>query len=413
MLKNFTFDINKPCLVIAPHLEYPTRNGGDILIDRRWAEFSRYVPFVDIVGKRTVTRYRGGNLEDRKDFNNDWRPKRRAVARTVLGASHYLLEKYLTNGFRAASVERLFDPAYGTVVFSLISTASLYGSVPEVPGRLYCVETQNDEIKWFRDLRETSRNPVAKLAAYFSERWLRSFLKKHESTFLYLHVSGADREGYERLFPVHESIVAPVGVDMETGNAAPHKTFDKARLIFAGSLGVRMNLDALNIFGREFFPSLRAALKDGLEVVVAGSRPTEEVKTLCCNFGWKLFPDVTDEKLSELYSSSLFSMLPFHYVTGGKLKLLKSLSLGVPFLSTLEMRGQVDELVYPCLVSNDPSDWLKRVNEVKEKGIEADMRAALKAYAARHSWPVIVSDMLRALGRAPSPVTQKNTAVVK
>ncbi|MCC6503780.1 MAG: hypothetical protein IT362_11695, partial [Deltaproteobacteria bacterium] len=53
VIKNL--DRGRPSLVIAPHLEYPTRNGGDLLIDRRWAEFSRYVPFVDIVGKCTVT----------------------------------------------------------------------------------------------------------------------------------------------------------------------------------------------------------------------------------------------------------------------------------------------------------------------------------------------------------------------
>jgi len=31
-----TLDPTGPCPVLAPHLEYPTRNGADILIDRKW-----------------------------------------------------------------------------------------------------------------------------------------------------------------------------------------------------------------------------------------------------------------------------------------------------------------------------------------------------------------------------------------
>ncbi|MDP2690263.1 MAG: glycosyltransferase [Deltaproteobacteria bacterium] len=394
---SMTFDRTRPCLVVAPHLEYPTRNGGDILIDRRWAGFSIHVPYVDIVGKRTVTRYRGGSLDGRTDFDNEWGSKRRAAATAVLKRSHYLLEKYLTPGFRAEARKRLLDGAYSTVVFSLISTASLRASVPEFPGRLYCVETQNDELKWFSDLKGASGNPLARLAAHFSGRWLESFLKTHEDAFLYIHVSGADRDGYGRIIPGHKSIVAPVGVDMDGGVMPCRDDAGKVRLIFAGSLGVKMNLDALNVFRKEFYPPLKAALGTGLAVLVVGSRPSAAVVSLCAEHGWELHPDVSDEEMARLYASSAFSILPFHYVTGGKLKLLKTLASGVPFLSTIEMRDQVDELVYPCHFSNDPGEWVKRVLEIKERGISPEAREALVGYARRYSWPVIVSGLISRL----------------
>lgn len=406
--KNSKLDLAKACLVIAPHLEYPTRNGGDLLIDRRWAEFSRYVPFVDIVGKCTVTRYSCGKLVSQCAFENEWRSKRSAAARTVLRRSHYLLEKYLGRAFRAKSLELMNDPSYGTVVFSLISTATLYDELPvKASGRLYCIETQNDEIKWFRDLGREARNPVAKFAASLSERWIISFLRRHENTFLYIHVSEADFRGYLELSPGQRGIVAPVGVDMEKNTITRIGSSDKVRLIFAGSLGVKMNYDALNVFAREFFPALKSGLGEGLEVRVVGSRPGGEVKALCGQFGWELFPDVTDEKLVELYASSTFSILPFHYVTGGKLKLLKSLSLGVPFLSTLEMREQINELMHPCLLSNDPDEWLARILEVKKNSISKETRAALIDYAMRFSWDNIVSDMVGVMSCMPSAAATK------
>jgi len=406
-LKIKNLDRGRPCLVIAPHLEYPTRNGGDLLIDRRWAEFSRYVPFVDIVGKCTVTRYSGGRLVSQDAFSNEWRSKRAAAARTVLRRSHYLLEKYLGGAFRARCVELLNDGSYGTVVFSLISTASLYDELPVKPGRLYCIETQNDEIKWFRDLGREAGNPVARFAASLSEKWLKSFLRRHEDTFLYIHVTEADLRGYLELSPRQQGLVAPVGVDMEKDAICHQCPSDKVRLIFAGSLGVRMNCDALNVFGTEFYPALKAGLGDGLEVRVVGSRPGAEVKALCSRFGWELFPDVTDEKLMELYASSTFSILPFHYVTGGKLKLLKSLSLGVPFLSTLEMREQINGLVHPCLLSNDPGEWLARALEVRDNGIGKETRASLADYARQYSWTSIVAGMVEVMGLEPSTAAKK------
>ena len=60
------FDPTSPCLVLAPHLEYPLRNGGDILIDKKWSRLSEYVRFVDIIGKNTITRYENGSLARRE-----------------------------------------------------------------------------------------------------------------------------------------------------------------------------------------------------------------------------------------------------------------------------------------------------------------------------------------------------------
>lgn len=396
MRENFKFDRAQPCLVIAPHLLYPTRNGGDILIDRRWAEFSRFVPYVDIIGNCTVTRYIDGRMKAQRKFDNSSVSKREATVRTILGRSHYLLEKYLSDEFKTVSLKYLRDQEYSTIVFSLISTASLYESLPKVAGRLYCVETQNDEIKWFENLMASSRNPAAKLAAFFSKRWLKSFLIKYSDAFLYVHVSVADREGYLQLLPHHRSIVAPVGVDIE--NIKHHWGPDeKVRLVFIGSLSVRMNLDALGVFRDEFWPAMRDSFGDTVEVVVAGSNPSSGVKALCNESGFKLYPDVTNEKLQELFSSATFSILPFHYVTGGKLKLLKSLSYGVPFLSTLEMADQIDKLLFPCLTSNTPMEWVSRVAEVMKDGIGANAREELVEYSRRFSWHKIASGVVASL----------------
>jgi hypothetical protein len=401
------FDPTSPCLVLAPHLEYPVRNGGDILIDRKWSRLSEYVPYVDIIGKDTITRYEGGRFVKSVCYANKHVSKPLAAFRTLAKRSHYLLEKNLTRSFVQKAQQYLAKPEYRTVVCSFIWTAAVVTDAPEIEGRLYCVETHNDEIEWFENLRRSSTNPLAKLTAYFSERWAWSFLDRHGSEFVFFHVSKADQEGYSRRFPGHRSHVVPTGVDEVSRELPRHEDLGqpgKVRLLFVGSLGVKINLDALEFFREDFCRPLEEGLGGDLEVLVVGSKPSDRVARLCREMGWKLYPDVSDEELGRLYRTSTFSILPFRYTTGSKLKLLHSLANGVPYLATPALRDQAEEVVYPCLVSGDPGEWLDRIREVRRKGITDGDRAALIDHARKYSWASVARQTFELLSHErPKP----------
>src|SRR4028119_1209634 len=130
------------------------------------------------------------------------------------------------------------------------------------------------------------------------------------------------------------------------------------RFLFVGSLGVNINLDAIEFFKKDFYPLLKAEVGGDLEVLVVGSNPSAKVSRLCKDMGWMLHPDVSDEELTRLYRTATFSILPFRYATGSKLKLLQSLANGVPYLATHVLRDQVEEVMYPCLISSEPEEWL-------------------------------------------------------
>ncbi len=396
------FDPASPCLVVAPHLEYPIRSGADILIDRKYAYFSEHVPFVDLIGKEVVIRYRNGKPVQSTPYKNVYVGKATAAAATLYERSHYLLEKFVTKDFVETVRPYFSDPGYGMVVFSFVWAADIVRRLPKVDGRLYCVETHNDEFKWFEDIRKSSINPLAKLTAYSSERWARSFVDEYGSNFLFLHVSEADQRGFSRRFPAHRSCVVPTGVEVVPDGSFRQEnpgTAEKTRLIFVGSLGVKINLDALNTFKERFYPVLEEELGEDLEVLIVGSNPSRRVTKLCRKMGWKLYPNVSDQELRNLYSVSTFSILPFGYTTGSKLKLLDSLVHGVPYLATLSLRDQTEEVIYPCLVSDDPEEWSERVREVRRRGMTDEERALLKDYAQKHSWKSIALLMFEMLSR--------------
>ena len=398
--RSSNFDPTSPCLVLAPHLEYPVRNGGDILIDKKWSRLSEYVPYVDIIGKDTITRYENGRLTRSVHYANTDVPKTLAALNTLIKRSHYLLEKNMTQSFVEQAHLYLAEPEYKTVVCSFVWTAAIVTEAPEIEGRLYCVETHNDEIEWFENLRRSSTNPLAKLTAHFSERWARTFLNEHGSDFVFFHVSRADQEGYLKRFPGHRSYVVPIGVDevpCELPWQEDSTLSGKVRLLFVGSLRVKINLDALEFFKEDFYPQLKAGLGGDLEVLVVGSNPSDKVSRLCRDMGWMLYPDVSDEELTRLYRTAMFSILPFRYTTGSKLKLLHSLANGVPYLATLALREQVEEVMYPCLISSDPEEWLHHIRKVRRKRIANGDRTALMDHARKYSWASVARQTLQLL----------------
>lgn len=389
------FDCHGPCLVLAPHLEYPLRNGADILIDRRWSAFSRFVPFVDIVGRETIVRYRQGKPSERWRFRNQRIAPSVAAMKALLKNGHYLHEKLVTSAFRREAQARAARESYGTLVFSLICTSSLWSDLAH-RGGLACVETHNDEIKWFSDMRRHASNPLTRMVARASEAWLLRHLRHDSRQFVYLHVSAGDQEGYAKRSLCPRSLVAPAGVELPDPDlGAPPRNIARSPLVltFLGSLSVKINRDALRHFADRYFPGLKETFGPELVVRVIGSSPNSLVRKLCTRHGWELFPDVSDSELSTLLFETSFAILPFEYSTGLKLKLLVALSHGVPVLCT-SVAAQMPNLPPVCLVSDNPQDWVDHVSTVRKCGIISPTdRRALLALARSFSWDAIAKSL--------------------
>ena len=335
--------------MLAPHLVWPARNGADITLDQLGQRFSHKLPFVDIVGAREVARYQNGEITARRAFDTRLRSRSEAGLRTLLGRSHYYAAKFLTRGFRRVAREYLADARYRAVLYSYLTTALL--ARPNDP-RPQLVWSHNDEFRWFQDLAAQAPSRLGQHVARASERWLHRFMARAGKRFVFLHVTQDDADGWEQHVPHHRYRVIPIGVALR--QIAPPRAPDALpRLLFVGSLGVRMNLDALRHFATRYEPALRARFGEALRVDIAGSSPLPDVHRLCTDHGWALHADVEEAQLDALYGEATFSLLPFAYATGAKLKLLKSLAYGVPFLATTSVQAQADLAVPPSLIDDD------------------------------------------------------------
>jgi glycosyltransferase involved in cell wall biosynthesis len=367
---------------------YPTRDGANIAIDRQWCEFSRHVSHVDIVGQTCVVRYMDGRPVRTNEYPNRSRSKLLSSIRTLALLSHYTKEKFLTPAFKRIAQPHLLNPEYKVVIYSFVSTASLASISSGIPSK-QLIYTHNDEMKLFCDMRRYSQNPIRKAVAWISQRWVTKFLKKHQKKFTFIHVSNVDKVGWMRHFPYHRSIVAPLGCDIPDNSFTGHKMTlggRDANLLFVGSLGVKMNFDAIKYFYEKFLPTITTMISGKVTVRIVGSTPSNDVINFCRKVGFQLFADVSDEELKYVYGLTDFAILPFSYSTGTKLKLLNALAHGVPVLMTSVVGGGLDSSDELYLVSDDPNAWGDRIARVKERGITLEERIKLVSLAQCWSW---------------------------
>lgn len=392
--------LNRPLLLLAPHLEWPALNGADLTHDALAAALSVRLPYVVVVGMREVVRYEKGAAISRIPFPNTLRSRQGAALRTLVRGSHYFAERFNTPPFVRVASDHLADACYGTILYSYLTTASL-AVLPHAGDitseRRHLVWTHNNEPSWFQDQARSTRNPLARLIAIVSGGWIRRFAARHAHVLTLLHVTEADYAGWREHVPQHHGAVIPIGAKLPATVAPPLSAGASLRLLFVGALGVKMNLDALEHFAQRYFPTLLARFGSDLRVDVVGSSPLPAVDELCQAHGWTLHPNAPDVELEALLSHATATLLPFAYATGAKLKLLTSLASGVPFVGTEAVHAQAELAAPPSLLSNDPEAWAEHLAHLQAMGLDAAARTRLRSLAEEHSWDASAQRLLALL----------------
>lgn len=381
-------------LILAPHLVLPARNGADLLVERNARALSGLGHEVTVLSASGHLTYHDGTISNAVDLGLHMRRRSVAGLRTLAFRSNFFKEKFLTPAWCTAARQLLANASWSHIVCSYIVTATL---VTEET-RPVAIWTHNDEFKWFSTLANAAGNPLGRMAAEASGRWTESWLKKHARQFLYVHVTETDREGFHARVPDMNSLVQPIGTDIPDEPAPPVVPgTTRLELLFVGSLGVTMNGDALRHFATHFWPVISTAFGTDIGVTIAGSHPSDAVVNLCRARGWTLQANISDDALQSLYNRSSFTMLPFPYATGAKLKMLGSLAHGVPFLATSALHAQQSMAAAPCLLSDNADDWVEALRHLRQDGLDFRTRHALQTRVHSHSWPSVARELTDAL----------------
>jgi sugar transferase (PEP-CTERM/EpsH1 system associated) len=121
------------------------------------------------------------------------------------------------------------------------------------------------------------------------------------------------------------------GVDLDyfTPRAAPPPGDDT--VVFTGAMDYYANVDAVTYFTREVLPHVREQ-RPGVRFVIAGSRPTDEVRGLERVEGVTVTGFVED--IRDWYARAAVCVVPLRIARGIQNKLLEALAMGRPVVST-------------------------------------------------------------------------------
>jgi glycosyltransferase involved in cell wall biosynthesis len=167
----------------------------------------------------------------------------------------------------------------------------------------------------------------------YSKLW--AFEKKVAKRCVLQVLCGQDDEDFVRQY-ISRSVplaVIPNGVDLDYFHPAASDAPRNARptVIFCGAMDYTPNVDALRWYFSEIHDPLRARIPD-LNVLIVGKDPLPEVKAYGSKPGVTVTGGVPDVR--PYYKQAWLQIVPLRIGGGTRLKIVESLGIGTPVVST-------------------------------------------------------------------------------
>ncbi|MFO0930451.1 MAG: glycosyltransferase [Gemmataceae bacterium] len=204
-------------------------------------------------------------------------------------------------------------------------------AIRTLPGRRVVMAHNVESVIWQR-YYETEANRLKRW--YIGRQWRKfhAFERDVLSTAdLTVAVSTIDAERFRTDLSVPRVAVVDNGVDTRYFHPSDTER-DPATLLFLGSLDWRPNLDAVQQLFGTIFPAVRAQVPEA-RLLLVGRNPPEWVRKAASETaGVELHASVPDVR--PFLQRSTLMVVPLRIGGGSRLKILESLSAGLPVVST-------------------------------------------------------------------------------
>jgi glycosyltransferase involved in cell wall biosynthesis len=146
------------------------------------------------------------------------------------------------------------------------------------------------------------------------------------------------------------------------------------------------NQDAVTWFCREVLPGIRAR-RPAARLSIIGAEPPPQIRRLAQTEGVEVSGSVPDVR--PLLRRAAVTVAPLRIARGTQNKILESMAMGVPVVSSPEAAGGVDAVPGAhFLTAATPAEWVSAVTGVlADTGLRASLaRAARERVLSHHSW---------------------------
>ena len=254
----------------------------------------------------------------------------------------------------------------------------------------------NIESQLFARRAAAERNPLARAYVAREARKLEEFERRFCPRFSRnVTVSDADAATLTRMLPGLNCVVVPNGVDCSYFAARPDAA--EPRLIYTGGLNMFANLDAVDYFLNEVWPTIRAAVPDARFVII-GQDPPQRLLALAKEESGIDVTGYVDDVRPYVADASVY-VVPLRVGGGTRLKVLDAMAQGKAIVSTsIGCEGIDVDPGRDLLVADDAADFARRVIELLNDS-QARRRLgneARRTVEARYQWSAIATVLARA-----------------
>ncbi len=190
------------------------------------------------------------------------------------------------------------------------------------------------------DAGATQHERILKVQSKLQSRfwtWLDWFFLRHwEPTYIARHfdkcivVSPVDEGLLHQSNPVMNLAVIPNGVNTAQYGPLPERHGSK-EILFVGKMNYAPNVDGVLFFYREIFPLIRNQVPQA-RLLIVGAEPVPEVQSLASDPAVEVTGYVEDTV--PYYQRACLSVVSLRAGSGTRLKILESMALGRPVVST-------------------------------------------------------------------------------
>lgn len=290
------------------------------------------------------------------------------------------------------TLEEKFDVIY----FHLINTAPYYDSVAD-PTALKVIDFTDAMSLYLTRYLDYTKNYLKKIIYYFELRQMMKYEKVVRPFDTLFVCSDADKVFLENR-NIHNNLrVLPNGFDIETFSYVK-MIHEKNRILFVGNMPYYPNIDAVLYFVKDIFPLVLRKAPDARFHIV-GQNPPKQILSLQSE---KIIVTGFVSDIRKEYLLSTVNVSPLRIGAGTPNKIIESLALGVPTISTsVAVKGFPKELKKFIFTADTPEVFAEYVVKLLNDNSIRDnlLKEGRMAISDKLSWDNVIKELESYLSR--------------
>ncbi len=308
----------------------------------------------------------------------------------------YAVTKFTHSKVRHTVTQWLGEDRFDVAVCDFLSASLNFPSNPAIPAVLF---QHNVETVLWRRLADVEPTPLRRLSYKIEADKMARYEPRALSKFHHvIAVSDEDRNQMLAFNPKCPITVVPTGVDTKQYAVAPPAPDNPPVVVFTGSMDWEPNIDAVEYFCREIWPTVLTAFPNARFQVV-GRDPHERIRRLASS---SIEVTGTVPSVANYLRDATVVIVPLRIGGGTRLKIFEAMAMGKALISTTIGAEGLD-VVHgrDLLLADAPVSFAASILELfRDSALRRRYEQAAAIQAQRYDWSRIAERFAEVLSGA-------------